>query len=171
MDIHKPKPWHGVREFLKEYVIIVVGVLTALGAEAVVENLHEQRISAEAREAVRGEINVNITNLAHRLEQGPCVARRLDEIEALLDRAEASGNLGPAANTSAPYHAIIYIQRWQAATAGGRTSLLSSEEQRAFGRVYAQLETLAVRQDDGAQGLATTARARAIATADAGSDL
>ena len=27
MDIHKPKPWHGVREFLKEYVIIVVGVL------------------------------------------------------------------------------------------------------------------------------------------------
>ena len=29
MDIHKPKPWHGMREFLKEYVIIVVGVLTA----------------------------------------------------------------------------------------------------------------------------------------------
>lgn len=32
MDIHKPKPWHGVREFLKEYLIIVVGVLTALAA-------------------------------------------------------------------------------------------------------------------------------------------
>ena len=31
MDIHKPKPWHGFREFLKEYAIIVVGVLTALG--------------------------------------------------------------------------------------------------------------------------------------------
>src|SRR6185437_10385130 len=40
MDIHKPKPWHGLREFLKEYVIIVVGVLTALGAEAVVEWAH-----------------------------------------------------------------------------------------------------------------------------------
>ena len=37
MDIHKPKPWHGVREFLKEYVIIVVGVLTALAAEQAVE--------------------------------------------------------------------------------------------------------------------------------------
>ncbi|MDB5442210.1 MAG: hypothetical protein JWP73_586, partial [Phenylobacterium sp.] len=33
MDIHKPKPWHGLREFLKEYAIIVVGVLTALAAE------------------------------------------------------------------------------------------------------------------------------------------
>jgi hypothetical protein len=29
---HKPKPWHGWREFLKEYVIVVVGVLTALAA-------------------------------------------------------------------------------------------------------------------------------------------
>ena len=40
MDIHKPKPWHGWREFLKEYVIIVVGVLTALAAEQAVEWLH-----------------------------------------------------------------------------------------------------------------------------------
>lgn len=36
MDIHKPKPWHGPREFLKEYLIIVVGVLTALAAEQTV---------------------------------------------------------------------------------------------------------------------------------------
>ena len=27
MDIHKPKPWHGVGEFLKEYLVIVIGVL------------------------------------------------------------------------------------------------------------------------------------------------
>jgi hypothetical protein len=30
MDIHKPKPWHGWREFLKEYATLVIGVLTAL---------------------------------------------------------------------------------------------------------------------------------------------
>ena len=29
MDIHKPKPWHGLREFLKEYLITVVGEKTA----------------------------------------------------------------------------------------------------------------------------------------------
>ena len=44
MDIHKPKPWHGLREFLKEYLIIVVGVLTALAAEAGVEWLHWRRV-------------------------------------------------------------------------------------------------------------------------------
>ena len=36
MDIHKPKPWHGVREFLKEIGTIVIGVLIALGEFKVV---------------------------------------------------------------------------------------------------------------------------------------
>src|SRR5947208_10104744 len=56
MDIHKPKPWHGVREFLKEYVIIVVGVLTALGGEQAVEWTHQQRELSEARDALHEEV-------------------------------------------------------------------------------------------------------------------
>ena len=142
MDIHKPKPWHGVREFMKEYVIIVVGVLTALGAEAVVQNLHDRRLSAEAREAVRSELNVDITNLSRRLAEEGCIGRRLDEVSALLDRADAGAPFIAPRNVSGPQNGIFYTQRWQAATAGGRTSLLSSDEQRAFGRVYAQLELL-----------------------------
>jgi hypothetical protein len=51
MEIHKPEPWRGWREFLKEYLIIVVGVLTALGGEQVVEQLHWQHVVHEAREA------------------------------------------------------------------------------------------------------------------------
>ena len=37
MDIHKPKPWRGWPEFLKEIGTIVIGVLIALGAEQGVE--------------------------------------------------------------------------------------------------------------------------------------
>ncbi|HLZ73541.1 hypothetical protein [Phenylobacterium sp.] len=146
MDIHKPKPWHGVREFLKEYVIIVVGVLTALGAEAIVENLHERRLSAEAKEAVRDEINVDLTNVARRAQWEPCLARRLDEISALLDRADAGEAFKPPAEVGGPLLPTIYTQRWTAATAGGRTSLLSSDEQRAYGRVYNQLDHLDAKQ-------------------------
>jgi hypothetical protein len=43
MDNHNPKPWHGVREFLKEYAIIVIVVPTALGADAMVQRVHENR--------------------------------------------------------------------------------------------------------------------------------
>jgi len=139
MDIHKPKPWHGVREFLKEYLIIVVGVLTALAAEAVVENLHERRLSAEAKDAVRDEINVDIANVARRLEWEPCFARRMDEIADLLDRVDAGQPFAPPAVVGGPISPAVYTQRWAAATAGGRTSLLSSDEQRAYGRVYTQL--------------------------------
>jgi len=36
MEFHKPKPIHIWHEFLKEYAIIVIGVLTALAAEQAV---------------------------------------------------------------------------------------------------------------------------------------
>ena len=61
MDIHKPKPWHSLREFLKEYVIIAVGVLTALGAEQAAEWVHLRNETAEAREALHAEIEHDLT--------------------------------------------------------------------------------------------------------------
>jgi hypothetical protein len=48
MHIHLPKPLHGWREFLGEVGVIVIGVLVALGAEQVVENLHHRSQVHEA---------------------------------------------------------------------------------------------------------------------------
>ena len=56
MDIHKPKPWHGLREFLKEYAIIFIGVLTALGAEQTVEALHWRHKVEQTEEVLRLEL-------------------------------------------------------------------------------------------------------------------
>ena len=42
MHIHLPKPLHGWREFLGEVGIIVIGVLIALGAEQVIEDIRWQ---------------------------------------------------------------------------------------------------------------------------------
>src|SRR5579864_6640258 len=93
MDIHKPKPWHGVREFLKEYVIIVVGVLTALGAEQGVEWLHWRQVTADAREVI-------ILDQRHLMQQvgatdvaSACALRRLNEVKAAVEAAERTGRL------------------------------------------------------------------------------
>lgn len=59
MEIHKPKSWHGWREFLKEYGIIVVGVLTALAAEQLVESLHSDLKVRRAEAAMRLELAEN----------------------------------------------------------------------------------------------------------------
>jgi hypothetical protein len=143
MEIHKPKPWHGVREFLKEYVIIVVGVLTALGAETMVQDLHERRLSAEARDAVRAELDLDLANARQILEpQEPCLKARLAEVGGVLERAANHEPFQVLNFIGGPLPPALYRQRWEAATAGGRTSLLSLDEQRDFARVYAQIEYL-----------------------------
>jgi hypothetical protein len=93
MDIHKPKPWHGVREFLKEYIIIVVGVLTALAAEQGVEWLHWRERAAEGRARLVAEIGHHYLVAEERLRVQSCLDRQLTKIE---DRVLASGsNLAP----------------------------------------------------------------------------
>ena len=70
--IHKPKPWHGIREFLKEYVIIVVGVLTALGAEQGVEWAHRETEVREARAALHAEMSISLRTLTLEAREDGC---------------------------------------------------------------------------------------------------
>ncbi len=102
MDIHKPKPWHGWREFLKEYVIIVVGVLTALAAEQGVEWLHHRADVAEARRALDAEVAFDITSFDFTLAQAKCMSQRLDE----LDRWRASWDTSRPLRISGPLPTI-----------------------------------------------------------------
>jgi hypothetical protein len=88
MDIHKPKPWRGLREFLKEYVIIVVGVLTALGAEQAVEWLHHTTEVSEARATLHDEVRRDMTTLVLQAREDRCA-------EGLLNRLDAWARGGP----------------------------------------------------------------------------
>lgn len=56
MEIHKPKPVHNWRDFIKEVGIIVLGVCIALIAEQAVQTVHEHAKAAEARASIRAEI-------------------------------------------------------------------------------------------------------------------
>jgi hypothetical protein len=56
MHFHLPKPLHGWREFAGEVGNIVVGVLIALGAEQVVQELHWHNAVSTQREALHAEI-------------------------------------------------------------------------------------------------------------------
>jgi hypothetical protein len=90
MDIHKPKPWHGVREFLKEYLIIVVGVLTALAGEQAVEAIHRHEEVAKAREALKLEVRRDLTNAVMNGREDRCLGQVL-----LLWEAYATGGPKP----------------------------------------------------------------------------
>lgn len=147
MDIHKPKPWHGWPEFLKEIGTIVIGVLIALGAEQAVEWLHHREEAAEARAAVRAEVVKNLSDIQVRLATQNCVEQRLDEIGELLSRTQ-EGSLSPQPQwVGQP--AIVYMasQRWQAAAGSGRVSLFDVGEQGRFATIYNRTAELAVQEE------------------------
>ena len=87
MHLHLPKPLHGWRAFVGEVGIIVIGVLIALGAEQVVEQIRWENEVRTARAELKGEMRHSDGVFAFRIAAKPCVARRLDAIDALVERA------------------------------------------------------------------------------------
>jgi len=84
VDIHKPKPWHGLREFLKEYVIIVVGVLTALAAEAGVEWLHWRRLAGQHEAELRASGAQMLSVAVERIAAVDCIRGELKRMAVAL---------------------------------------------------------------------------------------
>jgi hypothetical protein len=142
MDIHKPKPWHSVREFLKEYLIIVVGVLTALGAEQAVEALHERGLAREAGEAIAAEMQDNVNRIAFRQAQQSCIDTRLKAITGLLADWAAGKAPPPGLFLGDPGDFPMVQQRWQANLNSGRFSRQSGAEQGQQAEFYTQLAIL-----------------------------
>ena len=139
MDIHKPKPWHNLREFLKEYVIIVLGVATALAGEQAVEHWRDHRQYLESREAMRAELAGDIANQLYRPAISACATQRIAEIGALLDKAEkhqpfdAPSWVGEASSTRI---------RVSAEGDAARSGLFSPVEQRQFSTAYSLLHSV-----------------------------
>jgi hypothetical protein len=95
MEIHKPKPWHGWREFLKEVGIIVIGVLIALGAEQAVEALQWHGKVAIVRKSILGELANDRARWELDVVEARCLSRDID----LLDRRAQEGGSAAAAPT------------------------------------------------------------------------
>ena len=81
MHFHLPKPLHGWREFAGEVGIIVLGVLIALGAEQFAQSLQWRRDVRDFRAAVDTEIEFDLAAGEYRVRQGPCLERRLLELQ------------------------------------------------------------------------------------------
>src|SRR5579863_6700730 len=90
MHIHKPKPLHGVREFLSEISVIVVGVLIALGLEQTVESLHWTHKVRQAEVRLRADLEFDITFAAQFAVLEPCAEAYLDRVQTDLIKHDAA---------------------------------------------------------------------------------
>src|SRR5689334_5967762 len=137
MDIHKPKPWHGVREFLKEYLIIVVGVLTALAAEAGVEWLHWRHVVAEEREALNVNLQHNDYAMRFRVSIEPCVQRRLADLEELFRRHARGEPLRVVGRIGRPNYILGNTRAWDITVADGSLAHMPLDEKGRYVTAFA----------------------------------
>jgi hypothetical protein len=142
MHVHLPKPLHGWREFTGEVGIIVLGVLIALGAEQVLEKLHERAQARDARSAIQGELEINMARLASRSAQRSCVQHRLAEVQGLLDTAATDGSLATPNWVGRPQFWTMQSVRWDAISQAGRAALLPPKELADYGFMYTILRNI-----------------------------
>lgn len=140
MDIHKPKPWRGWREFLKEYAIIVVGVLTALAGEQAVETMNWRHEVAETEKALQAELGHNARSQLWRLEQSGCVRARLADLQAWRDSIAAGRPLKPIAPIGQPVWYGYSQDSWSVAQTGQVAAHIPLERRIKYAELYNSAE-------------------------------
>jgi hypothetical protein len=135
MDIHKPKPWHGVREFLKEIGTIVIGVLIAIAAEQAVEAAHHREIVARGEDALRDNFARFVQYTADIDQEAPCMAARAAELRAILDSAAKTRRLGAVGAIPQPYPLPWQIDTWEAMVASGAVPYLPQAKSVLYSRI------------------------------------
>ena len=130
------KPPHGWSAVVLELAIVTLGVLIALGAQEAVQALSDRAGARQARTAIRGELQTNMARLASRSAIRNCVARRLDEIQGLLDGAAQSQRIATPRWVGRAQYWTMQLSRWEALTQAGRAALLPNEELTEYAQMH-----------------------------------
>ena len=159
MEIHRLKhPIHGLREFLKEVGIIVLGVLIALGAEQAVEALHWRHETEATEETLRDEIRSSLNFASERIIMFSCDAQRVRELYEQL-RGSTRRWQAPAAWAGSPFiasfpqvlgtpHRPWATGIWDVAVADGALAHLPRSEVEAYSGIYREVEQLRALEED-----------------------
>jgi len=159
-----PKPLHGWRAFVGEVGIIVLGVLIALGAEQVMENIHDRYLARQAIDHIRTELSFDSAFAVQRIAIGDCMRASVTDLRQRLaaagddwpglegkplagaPRAAAAGSFFATPPPLSTPHHIWPVSAWTAATASG---VFNHGEKRFFNyaALYTMVDTLARMQD------------------------
>ena len=119
MPVSISQPPHGWRALAWEVVVVVVGVLIALGAQQLAENLSWRDKVAVQREALDADIAAGIGSIALRQVWQPCLDRRTEEIEQLLSARAQGRSIPVVGHVGAPYRVWEHINSYDGAVDDG----------------------------------------------------
>jgi len=140
VEIHKVKPIHSWRDFLKELGTIVLGIVIAIGLEHLVESWHWDQEVKTARQSLAAEISANNRNLlAFRVAIAPCVDRQIREVDALLTALEEGRSPEKIAVFRPPSSSLTRDDEWQSERASQVLTHFPRAELALLNRYYAQM--------------------------------
>lgn len=136
MDVHKPKLVANWREFLKEYAIIVIGVLTALFAEQAVQSIDWNRKVNAALADMNNELGSGDGPQAYaRLAMHDCLAGRLNRLRSAVERGDRPQSTGLIDTIWLPERTYDSLAR-EAATASDVASHMPHERMLQYRIIY-----------------------------------
>ncbi|MCI3135444.1 hypothetical protein [Phenylobacterium aquaticum] len=148
MDIHKPKAAHSWSEFLIEIGTIVCGILIALAGEQIVESFHWRHEVEAEREALRDEARDNLSAVAYRQAETPCIDRRLAELEEGFRRQAQGAPLAFRQPFTRPPIWVASTGTWDIAVSGQALGHMSHKEKLAFSDAYDAYKAFARLRND-----------------------
>jgi hypothetical protein len=129
-----PKPPHGWRDFLNEVIIVVIGVLLALGGAQLIDTVHSRSEVASFREAINHELGRDLGIYQSIIEGRACVTRRTGELERFLADARAGHRQPLARPIGRPFMQTFYFSAWD--NKGSVIDRLPLDQRVAYGEVY-----------------------------------
>jgi hypothetical protein len=136
MEVHKPKLVENWRQLLKEWGIIVLGVLTALFAEQAVQSFDWRQKVEAALADMDNELSIGDGPQAYvRLAIGGCVASRLDSIREAVERGDRSQSRKLIDGLWLPHRTYDYLAR-EAATASDVASHMPADRMLQYRIAY-----------------------------------
>jgi hypothetical protein len=136
MRREKSKLFNDWREFFREFIIIVLGVLTALVAQSAVEELGWRQKVAAALADMDNELSLGDGPQAYvRLAIGNCVTSRLDAIRGAVERGDRTQSRSLIEGLWLPRRTYDYLAR-EAATASDVASHMPADRMLQYRIAY-----------------------------------
>jgi hypothetical protein len=143
----KLKPPHGWNAVAWDLGIVTVGVLIALAAQQIVDDMHWRGELREFRKAVRAEISNDLATYTYRTGQNRCAAARLDELQRWLDSWRAGRPLRLMGRIAQPTALVVRTTVWDSRDPE-TFSRMPLSEKLAYGGLYVEFANAEVHRLD-----------------------
>ncbi|GLQ95598.1 hypothetical protein [Dyella mobilis] len=161
MHVDIPKlPMDSFKDLAKHYLMIVLGILTALGLEAWIEHAHHVSAAADASAQFDQQLRVNLDNIRRSIQRNTATMQKLDSLDAMVTADLQKGV--PSAQINQQLRARrddfkIDIQTpdtpvsaWDVAVANQSVSWIAPSKLSAYSTAYADIRAIGQWRQHGA---------------------